>query len=153
MFFSRTHRAAFSIIELLLVIAIIIFLVKVLIPRYSQYYAKARQAEVALNLSAAYTAQQTYQLEHGHYAPTLQALGWTPRGYTDNPAKTHNSYTYGIGPGSEGVTVFTGSSKTSGTLLEGGFLDSNRFVLKAAMQTGDTQDLWKIDETGELQHE
>lgn len=152
MFFSRAARTAFSLIELLLVIAIIIFLVKVLVPRYSQYYTKARQAEVALNLSAAYTAQQAYLVEHGRYAPNFTELDWKPRGYTGKPATTQNYYTYGIGGDHEGVTVFTGSSRTPGAALGVCEMVSDRFSIKAAAQSGDTTDVWIIDESGELQH-
>lgn len=153
MFFSRAARAAFTIIELLLVIAIVIFLVKILVPRYSQYYTKARQAEVAINLSAAYTAQQTYQVEHGRYALNLQELGWQPRGYTSDKNTTQNYYTYSAGHGAEGAQVFTGSSGTPASALGQCEMHSDRFSIKAAAKKGDTVDVWSIDESGELRRE
>lgn len=150
-FFSRTLRAAFTIIEFLIVVAIIIFLAKVIVPRYAHYYAKARQAEVAVNLTALYTAQQSYYIEHGRYTSNFKELGWQPKGYTSDPQTTQNYYTYGSSSGQEGVHYFTGAANTSAHLLGDTIARGNKMLFKAVVQNGAIIETWQIDETGTLQ--
>jgi type II secretory pathway pseudopilin PulG len=145
----RRYQQAFMIIEWVIVIGIILFLAKQLIPRYTNISYKARQTEVALNLSALYALQQEYLIEHGHYA-TGTALTWKPRGY--NRANPDHSYTYGVQGGSEGTTLFTGSSKTAASLLPRTHLTPQNFCVGAAVVAGSTIDRWSIDETGALTH-
>lgn len=152
MFFSRVARAAFTIIELLVVVAIILFLAKIMVPRYSQYYARARQTEVAINLTALYTAQQTYFVEHGRFTSDCAALNWQPKGYTPSDKSRQNFYTYGfhVPSGQEGRHFFTGSSRTPISALTGTHAHGDRFIAKAAAIINDSVEVWSITERGEL---
>ncbi|MFA5074606.1 MAG: prepilin-type N-terminal cleavage/methylation domain-containing protein [Candidatus Babeliales bacterium] len=99
---------AFSLIELMIVVAIIAFLATISIPKYFSYYAKAKQAEVSINLASLHTAQQAYWAEHGKYTNVLvgpDSLNWKPQG--------NFNYTYGFNfPGAqEGINFFTGKLK------------------------------------------
>ena len=60
------NNQAFSLIELMIVVAIIIFLAVISVPQYFKYQAKARQAEVAVNLASLHTAMQSYFIEDGN---------------------------------------------------------------------------------------
>ena len=64
-------HSGFSLIELMIVVAIIAFLASIAIPKYFKYYAKARQAEVSVLLASLHTAQQAYWAEHGEYKTEL----------------------------------------------------------------------------------
>jgi len=146
---------AFTLIELLIVIAIILFLAKLILPRYSTFYHKARQTEVALNLSNLYAAQQAYYIQHGRFTANLKAIDWTPRGYTGNPSTTGNTYTYGSNGagGEEGFTYCTGSAQTSPDLLTGSCATAESFTFKAALKTSDRTEIWAIDHTGDIKQE
>lgn len=153
MHFLTKGRNGFTILELLIVIAIIIFLAKMMMPRYQQLYAKTRQTEISLNLSALYAAQQAFQLQHGRFAKDFKELEWQPRGYTGVPATTTHTYSYGCGGGQEGVLCFTGSSMTSTAHLTGGHLSPQQFIVKAALTNNDKTEVWRIDSGGEIVQE
>ncbi len=146
---------SFTLIELLIVIAIIIFLAKLIAPKYTQFYAKARQAEVFLNLSSLFAAQQAHYIQHGAFSPNLQAIGWHPKGYTNTPATTNNSYTYGATSplSQEGVSLFTGSAQTPSSALHGSIITPTHFVIKAALQTEHGIELWSLNTTGDIKKE
>ena len=152
---KHTNLPSFTILELLIVIALIIFLAKLMLPRYHTLYAKARQTEVSLNLSTLYAAQQAFQLQQGRFATTFAELDWQPKGYTGNPATTHHAYTYGcIGEqGQEGALYFTGSTQTPPSLLSGGFMRPQQFLIKAALASNETIEIWNIDHRGDITQE
>lgn len=144
-------RGAFTIIEFLIVVAIIIFLAKILVPRYAQYYAQARQTEVAINLTSLYAAQQRHHLLHGRYTPNLGTLEWQPKGYTSNQETTQNYYTYGGNGGSEGAQHFTGSSHTSPHHLPETIATGDKLRVSAGLHLNGKTELWQIDENGSLE--
>lgn len=152
---KQSTQNAFTLIELLIVIAIILFLAKLIVPRYSAFYHKARQTEVTLNLSNLYAAEQAYHIQHGRFTANLKTVEWYPKGYTGNPETTGNLYTYGsIGTeGEEGITYCTGSSGTPAELLAGSTVTAESFVLKAALKTQERTEVWAIDHTGDIKRE
>lgn len=151
----KQSRPSFTLIELLIVIAIIIFLAKLILPRYTTLFAKARQTEVVLNLSNLFAAEQAYYIQNGRFTANFKELDWQPKGYTGNQATTHNSYTYGVTnpTGAEGVSIFTGSSQTPSTALAGSQVTNDSFIIKAALKTNDTAEIWSLDHTGDIKKE
>jgi len=68
----------------MIVVAIIAFLATISVPKYFNYFAKARQAEVAVTLASLHTAQQAHYAQHGTYSNVLwgeNGIGWRPEGY------------------------------------------------------------------------
>jgi len=147
------NQKAFSLIELMIVVAIIVFLASIAIPRYMNYYTKARQAEVALNLASLHTAQQAYWAEHGEYTTELggpNGLGWQPEGYKGGGKQENFYYTYGFNtPGAkEGVHYFTGKLQTPKETLGQSHATKDGFIAKAAANVASNKtDVWQIDET------
>lgn len=142
----------FTIIELMIVVAIISFLATVSIPKYFNYYAKAKQAEVAMNLSSLHTAQQAYYAEHGKYSNALtgpQGIGWEPQG-------KNFYYTYGFNfPGAkEGVNYFVGKLGAPKESLGATKADSNEFIIAAAGDVSGKNkiDVWNIDQDRNLKN-
>lgn len=80
----------FTLIELMIVVAIIGALAVIAVPSYSRYVAKAKRAEAYMNLSSIYAAQKSYWAENGTYGSSLSVIGWQPA----NEKKMH--YTYAI---------------------------------------------------------
>jgi prepilin-type N-terminal cleavage/methylation domain-containing protein len=153
-------QKAFTLIELMIVVAILVFLATLAVPQYFKYQAKARQAEVAMNLASLHTAQQVFYAEHGYYTNILWGeggVGWKPEGYKGGGKQEKFYYTYGFNfPGAqEGVHYFTGKLEESKESLGETYADKEGFVARAA---GDILgkgkvDVWKIDENKRLENE
>lgn len=119
-------KFGFSLIELMIVVAIIAFLAMIAVPNYNRYLAKAKRAEAYVKLSSLSAALKAHRAEHGQYTDQLAGqggAGWEPEG--------NFYYTYGF-PGSEGVNNFTGKLGTSSGYLSNGHADGNSFVAIAA---------------------
>ena len=69
------HAGGFTLIELMIVVAIVGILAAVAIPKYQNHVAKSKQAEVSEIFSAVYTGQILYQSENGTYANSEATLG------------------------------------------------------------------------------
>jgi len=124
----------FSLIELMVVIAIIGFLAMIGIPSYMKFLAKAKRAEAYMNLSSIYAAQKAYWAEHGKYSSVLSGeggIGWKPEGYRGGGPQERFYYTYGF-TGSEGTNCFTGKLNTSSSYLSNAKASENSFVAVAA---------------------
>ncbi|KKQ33488.1 MAG: Pilin [candidate division TM6 bacterium GW2011_GWF2_37_49] len=154
------NKCAFTLIELMIVVAIIAFLATVSVPQYFKYQAKAKQAEVAANLASLHTAMQAYFIEHGEYSTVLNGeggIGWKPDGYSGGGKGEKFYYTYGFNsPGAqEGVHYFTGKLETPKESLGQTSADQNHFLAGAAGNVSGSgkSDVWKIDEQRNLQHE
>ena len=70
----------FTLIELMIVVAIIGILSVVAIPLYRKFQAKALQTEAKINLSALYTAEQGFAVEHSSFSACLSNIGYAPTG-------------------------------------------------------------------------
>ncbi len=127
-------KSGFSLIELMIVVAIIAFLAMIAVPNYTRYLAKAKRAEAYMQLSSIYAAQKAYWAEHGRYSSQLGGqggIGWEPEGYHGGGADEKFYYTYGF-PGSEGVNCYTGKLGTSSGSLSNAHADTTTFVAVAA---------------------
>lgn len=68
----------FSLVELMVVVAIIGTLAAIGIPQYERFKEKAYSAEAKASLSALYTAEHSFFLEFGAYHSSFDAVGFTP---------------------------------------------------------------------------
>ena len=155
---SSRFSFGFSMLELMVVLAIIAFLASIAVPNYFKYLAKAKQAEVALNLTSLHAAMQSHWAEAGSYSATLtgeSSIGWQPGGYKKNGQNSFY-YTYGFNiPGAqEGVHYFTGKLKTPSAHLRDTFAKQGSFVAAAVgtIAGSDRVDIWSIDENRNLVH-
>ena len=137
-------KAGFSLIELMIVVAIIAFLAMVSVPTFQKFLAKAKRAEAYMNLSSIYAAQKAYWAEQGKYTDALSGhngAGWQPEGYKGGGSGENFYYTYGF-PGTEGRNYFTGKLQTSSSHLSSARAGANEFVAIAA---GDILGNGKVD--------
>lgn len=149
----------FTLIELMIVVAIIAFLSVLAVPHLYRYKAKAYQAEVAMNLASLHTAQQAYFAQHGHYTTVLwgeNGLGWRPAGYQGNGKEENFYYTYGFNTpdAQEGVHYFTGKLKEPKESLGQTYANNEKFIVAAAGNVlGNGKiDTWQINENRKLEN-
>jgi len=138
---------AFTLIELMVVVSIIAFLSSLAIPAYFKYLAKAKQAEVAMNLASLHSAQQMFFAENGRYTSDLTELGWKP---AQNTYYTYGFYDSGS---KENVNYFLGKLNTPANNLKKAMADHTKFVASAAGNlTWKNIDIWAIDENRNIEH-
>lgn len=152
-------QKAFTLIELMIVMAIMAFLAGIAVPQYFHYQLRARQAEVGMILASLHTAQQVYFAENGKYTTVLngdQGLNWKPEGYRGGGADENFYYTYGFNvPGAqEGVHYFTGKLGAAKENLGQSHADQSSFLAKAAgdLRGKNDIDVWQIDESRKITH-
>jgi type IV pilus assembly protein PilA len=77
-----TNQKGFSLIELMIVVAIIGILSAIAIPNYQKFQAKAKTSEAKSQLSALYTTEKSFFAEYSGYSTRLNAIGYAPDGTT-----------------------------------------------------------------------
>ena len=73
-------QKGFSLVELMVVVAIIGILASIAIPSYQKFQRKARQSEAKTMLASLYTAEIAFMAEHALGSPNLLQVGFTPSG-------------------------------------------------------------------------
>ncbi len=72
------NNKGFSLVELMVVVAIIGILASVAIPQFSKFQARSRQSEAKAQLSGVYTAQKSFSAEWSYYYDGLRTVGYSP---------------------------------------------------------------------------
>lgn len=79
------NQSGFTLVELMIVVAIIGVLSAVAVPNFKKYQAKAKTTEAKIQLAAAYTAEQAFYGDFGMYAHCLGYMGYDP--HNENSAR------------------------------------------------------------------
>jgi type IV pilus assembly protein PilA len=82
-------QKGFSLIELLIVVAIILIIAAIAIPNLLRARIAANESSAAASVRTIDTAELTYQTSYGAYGATLAALGPADAGCTAGPASTN----------------------------------------------------------------
>ncbi|MBI2875345.1 MAG: prepilin-type N-terminal cleavage/methylation domain-containing protein [Candidatus Tectomicrobia bacterium] len=114
-------QSGFTLIELMIVVAIIGILAAIAIPNFVKFQAKSQQAEAKAGLGSIRTMQEAYRAENDFYANGISSVGFESKG--GNARYTYSS---------------TGNS-------------TNSFDATACGTTGRVSgDEWTINENGSL---
>src|SRR5258708_3390629 len=82
----RMARHGFTLIELMIVVAIIGILAAIAVPNFIKFQAKSKQSEARANLKALFTAQKAFYQEKDHFSSITAEVGFAP--------ERNNRYTY-----------------------------------------------------------
>lgn len=100
-------QSGFTLVELMIVVAIIGVLSAVAVPNFKKYQAKAKTSEAKVQLAAAYTAQQAFFGDFGIYHACLAYMGYEP--INEFPSRY-----YAVGFGTDITTDINGTAATPG---------------------------------------
>jgi type IV pilus assembly protein PilA len=75
---KRTGASGFTLVELMIVVAIIGILAALAIPNFIKYQAKSKQAEAKQALKGYFTAERHFFSEEDEYTEDFGALGFAP---------------------------------------------------------------------------
>jgi len=97
---SFRKQEGFTLIELMIVVAIIGILAAIAIPNFLQYQLKSRQSEAKTNLQAIKTSEVSFQAERGCY------LGINAEGTAPLAGTKQSPYPWGAGTAAVAATNF-----------------------------------------------
>ena len=79
---QRGKDKGFTLIELMIVVAILGILAAIAIPNFMRFQAKSKQSEAKTNLGGIGTTAEAFRSEKDTYVATWAELGWAPQGTT-----------------------------------------------------------------------
>ena len=132
----RKRSKGFTLIELMIVVAIIAILAAIAIPQYKKFQLKAKTAEAKTNLGAIRTAEEAYAAEEDVYVlaanypgkPGSAKQSWDPdkaKGFTSIGFQPAGDvyYTYGVGDSACTVDGAQGTTSGEKTGIKAGTID------------------------------
>jgi len=85
---KKLSQEGFTLVELMVVVAIVGILVAVAIPQYQKYQSRARQTEAKVSLGGVFTAEKSFAVENSSFTSCLTDIG---------VASTGNQIFYSVG--------------------------------------------------------
>ena len=129
-------NGGFTLIELMIVVAIIGILAAIAVPAYMNFSAKTKRSEVVYNLSGIYKANLSWYSEYSYFSNSFDMIRWRPEGVC--------IYTYYMGNEYYGKDLAV--NPDPGVIVAGATVSS--FTAKAwgNIDNDPTIDVWHINE-------
>lgn len=137
---TRKSAKGFTLIELMIVVAIIGILAAIAIPNFLKFQAKARQSEAKSNLAAVFTAETAYFSEYSAYGDTFDLINWGPSGT--------NKYAYRLFTSDDIPVTASGLTAAAVTTCVAAATPINDFTACALsnIDNDPTEDWWSIND-------
>ena len=141
---SKKGKKGFTLIELMIVVAIIGILAAIAIPNFLRFQAKSKQSEAKTNLGGIFTAQIAFFGDNNFFGNFAQ-IAWAPTG-TARYTYYSGAYTGSVSASSPNDNA--GSTLAANTEPTGLARTDNTFVIGASgnIDTDATLDQWTITE-------
>jgi len=137
----KKDKKGFTLIELMIVVAIIGILAAIAIPNFLRFQARAKQSEAKQNLGAIYTAYTSYFSDWNTYPSAasitvggetyncLQVADWEPKGQLRYSYECVETTAFSATVGSiQSCTITTGGSATQFTVAACGNIDNDSTI-------------------------
>ncbi len=128
---ANKNKKGFTLIELMIVVAIIGILAAIAIPNFIRFQLKSKSSEGKVNLAAIRTAEEGYMAEFGSYiaasaSPAVAGLGSAKVAFVDTGGGTANFntlgwepegnvyFSYGVGIGTDNTFTATAAADIDG---------------------------------------
>jgi type IV pilus assembly protein PilA len=111
---NLNNASGFSLVELMVVVAIIGILASVAVPQFQKFTFKARLIEAKAGLTSLYTAEKAFYGEWSQFDARFGVIGYAPEG----------NYSFNIG-----FTATSASPATTNWALAGNVLDASAPIL------------------------
>ncbi len=139
---GKKGKKGFTLIELMIVVAIIGILAAIAIPNFLRFQAKSKQSEAKTNLGGIFTAETAYFAEKNGFNG-LDVISWAPTGTARYAYSAGNNFTLGDNTAAH-VTAANGkgvydNTAYSFTAAAAGNIDTDTFL-----------DEWTIDHNRNL---
>jgi type IV pilus assembly protein PilA len=127
---KKLAQKGFTLIELMIVVAIIGILAAIAIPNFIKFQARSKQSEAKANLKAIFTAQKAYFQEKDKYSSLTGEAGFSP--------ERNNRYAYYLVATPTNTEDRTTTAITSHTDDNGIQVDKFKYSTAAALPTFNT---------------
>ena len=142
---GKKGKKGFTLIELMIVVAIIGILAAIAIPNFLRFQAKSKQSEAKTNLGGIFTAETSYFAEHNAYAD-LDVISWAPVGSSVR-------YAYGLTASGPTMGDNTAANITAMRAVPP-IIDNTNFLFLASaggnVDTDTTVDVWTMNQVRTL---
>lgn len=135
-----SNNSGFTLVELMVVVAIIGILAAIAIPNFQKYQAKSRQTEAKLALASIYTAEKSYAVENSTFSQCLGDIGYEPTGSVIYYSAGWKGTAAGCGTGGASACniTFGGGVAGAACTMPGGLPPNTAYSVLDGAYTGNT---------------